>query len=132
MPVFFFTTKKKLSTPKNLSTTHSLTFGGWKLTYLFLRQKGAGAKLVMTTKLKGLFCSLFDLNHKQLLPPMFPCLFSTSNQMHSYDTRTAKSYRPHVHTNLKQFTFFTRALKIGILSLYRSLVRLAFQFFKKK
>ena len=42
---------------------------------------------------------------KQLLPPMFLSLFSTSSQTHSYDTRTAKSYRPHYgRTNLKEFT----------------------------
>ena len=42
--------------------------------------------------------------HKQLLPPMFLSSFSTSSQIHSYDTRTAKSGRPHHYrTNLKQF-----------------------------
>ena len=36
---------------------------------------------------------------------MFLSLFSTSSQIHSYDTRTAKSYRPHhFRTNIKQLT----------------------------
>ena len=51
--------------------------------------------------------------HKQLLSPMFLSLFSASNQIHSYDTRTAKSYRPHhCRPNLKQFTILYQGPKI--------------------
>ena len=51
--------------------------------------------------------------HKQLLPPMFLSLFCTSSQIHSYEARTAKSYRPHhFRTNLKQFTILYQGPKI--------------------
>ncbi len=48
-----------------------------------------------------------------LLAPMFLNLFSTSSQIHSYDTRIAKCYRPHHRrTNLKQFTILFQCSKI--------------------
>ena len=51
--------------------------------------------------------------HKQLLPPMFLSLFCTSSQIHSYEARPAKSYRPHhFRTNLKQFTILYQGPKI--------------------
>ena len=69
---FFFFLQQKSSTPKNLlrslfdnmgSTsvplgTLSLTFGGFKLRYLFL----IFVFWTMTTKLQDSFCSLFDVN----------------------------------------------------------------------
>ena len=61
----------------------------------------------------GICIANSQIYQKQLLPPMFPSLFSTSSQMHSYDTRTVKSYRPHhCCTILKQFTILYQGPKI--------------------
>ncbi len=71
--------------------------------------------------------------HNQLLPPMSLILFSTSSQIHSYDTRIAKCYRPHhCRTNLKQFTTLFQGPKIGN-SITESIIgSSSFSSFKKK
>ena len=39
--------------------------------------------------------------HKEILTPVFHNLFLCSNQVHSYNTRSANNYRPHTcRTNL--------------------------------
>ena len=51
--------------------------------------------------------------HNQLLPQTFHDLFITSSQVHSYNTKTATSYRPYCcRTNLKQFFIWVLKLRI--------------------
>jgi len=64
---------------------------------------------------------------------MFLSLFSTSSQIHSYDTRTAKSYRPHHRrTNLKQFTILYQGPKIWNSLTISITGATSFSIFKKK
>ena len=51
--------------------------------------------------------------HQRLLSSPFLNLFSTSGQIHNYDTRTSAHFRPHTcRTNIKQFTILFRGPKI--------------------
>ena len=51
--------------------------------------------------------------HKEILPSVFHNLFLCSNQVHSYNTRSANNYLPHTcRTNLKKFTILYRGPKI--------------------
>ena len=71
-------------------------------------------------------------HHNHLLPPMFLSLFSTSSQVHSYDTRTDKSSQPrHCRTNLKQFTILHQGPNIFTLPISIT-GSTSFSTFKKK
>ena len=57
---------------------------------------------------KFMFCY-----HNQLLPPLFFNLFVSSNQIHNYNIRSARNYRPYAcRTNLKKISILCQGPKI--------------------
>ena len=69
--------------------------------------------------------------HHNLLPSSFCNLFSSSNQVHQYETRLVSQYRPHFgRTNIKQFSILYQGPKIWnslLISLISSPSILAFK-----
>ena len=56
---------------------------------------------------------MFHYHHK-LLPSCFLDLFKFNSYIHSYNTRIASKYRPHVVSILNNILYYIKALKSGI------------------
>ena len=71
-------------------------------------------KILDNYNLNSIYIAKFMfLYHNHFLPPSFHNLFVTSDEIHSYNTRNASSYRPHAcKTNVKQFTVVFQGPKI--------------------